>query len=207
MEFFPRKAIDDAGTFMTESDVKTLTGWYNEEHRHYHNLEHINKIWSYYNAMFWKEPHYKKMLFTTIFHDSVYEIGAEPGLNEYNSAMVFNRYAYISKDNHKLHADDVREIFECIIATADHNNPRNDKLPAWCHIFLDLDLYELGSDSETYKENGMKIQHEYTSKISLDEYKAGRKVWARNMLERPIFRVFKTRENNAFLNLTSEFDG
>lgn len=59
-------------------DVNTLLSMWNESHRHYHNLNHLNDIIGQINEnkRNFTEKEYDKLLITALFHKAVFESGS-----------------------------------------------------------------------------------------------------------------------------------
>lgn len=204
MERFPRNPFSEIHTIITLPNWRYwLSNQYHTGKRFYHNDVHLNKIWSYYNALYYKEGHYKVMLLTTLFHDSIYEPGAKN--NEIESAKYFEQWCWQQENARLIFTyDEFKGIRDTIIATADHTNPKNEDLPEWGKIFLDLDLYELGSSKEIFKKNSVLIRNEFGEIDDLLFYK-GRLKWLEHMMaSERIFWIFENREEQARINLANE---
>jgi predicted metal-dependent HD superfamily phosphohydrolase len=178
---------------------------YNNPNRVYHNTEHICKIWHYYlNNNPGHHSWHERIKITTIFHDVIYNVGSST--NEIDSAnymlTVLGLNTMAGTPRYQAPAGVFAEIYDTIIATCDHTLAENSDLPEWSKMFLDLDLFELGSSQNVYDENTLKIAAEYMSKYSKVEMLAARKRWVVKMLDAPkIFWHFTDRENQARLNL------
>lgn len=201
MEFFPHNPFADPLFYdkIPSTLRRKITKAYREPSRKYHNQWHLTKIWSLYLAMFRDDEQIKqKIFYTTIFHDLVYVPGAKD--NEEKSAEIFMKFSdgIFSNPNRE-------EIELVILATKDHTNPNHDSLPEWGKIFLDLDLYELASFPEIYRQNSELIRQEFLPFITPEEFEEGRQKFLKLMLDSPkIFRIFPLRDKYARINLRTE---
>ncbi len=95
-------------------DVNTLLSMWNESHRYYHNLDHLNDLIQQINEdkTNLSQKEYEKLLIISLFHDCVYDPMADD--NEWKSAQFFMECA-VDKSNH-----DIIEIRQAIIDTKNH---------------------------------------------------------------------------------------
>jgi pantetheine-phosphate adenylyltransferase len=134
---------------------------YNERHRYFHDLSHINKLLSNTSDMFVQqeisEDIFIDLFLVILFHDIVYEPWNKiPGDNEKRSAEVFKQYFNI--ESHK-------DVYDAIIDTYERKNDTELK-----RIFNKLDLSIL-YESEFLEliEYENKIFKEYQF-LDIDEY-------------------------------------
>ena len=71
-------------------DINTLLTMWNETHRHYHNLDHLNELVDQINDIKsgYSEKEYEKLILTALFHDCIYEPSRND--NEERSAHFFD---------------------------------------------------------------------------------------------------------------------
>ena len=186
--------------YILSSGLKTdIRARYEEPHRFYHNTEHIGKIWQYYWWHTRNQSWNERIKLATIFHDVIYEVGSVN--NELRSAQFMLSSMGMTYKDGSVFA----EIHDTILATKDHTNPAYDSMYEWSLMFLDLDLYELGSELDVFKANTVKVTAELATKYSAEEIITGRQAWLEKMLSsKRIFRYFKERESKARLNLEHE---
>lgn len=179
---------------------------YNEPHRKYHNLDHIQSILD-------KIPLFEKAYgfgsdvrlwieLIAWYHDVVYVPGPQQPSNEFVSAGKFKSDMW--KGLIPLDRDDdfvVEEIWSAIYGTRHHKTPAN-----WiAAIFFDLDLADMGTDS--YVENSFKIREEFGQFTDL-EWLTGRRKFLADFLSRPfIYHTslgYKLWEDKARRNMELE---
>lgn len=122
---------------------------YQQNHRVYHNLEHITTLLDYFvegQQLFSLDP----VLFylTAWFHDLVYNPLAQD--NEIQSANLFQQ--------NLPNIPQAETIKNMIMSTKGHL-PRLDSID--CLFFLDCDLAILGSDEQSFRSYSQKIRNEY----------------------------------------------
>lgn len=149
---------------------------YNESHRHYHNLSHIQAMMDNFNTIQDKIIHHDVLTFAIFYHDCIYHCQQQSVSNERQSADYF-------VDNFKnyLPNDLLQKVQIFILATQKHTLLSDDKDLAY---FLDLDLLILGQDWEIYRLYCANIAKEYAH-INPILYKIGRAKILRQFLKRP----------------------
>lgn len=169
---------------MPPMDQQTIFDVYAQEHRFYHNLNHIEGI----VKLIPKDRYYTKVLIeAAVFHDFVYMHGPQPlGLNESLSVAEYALYTFKSffknpttspyaQDPESMEHE--RLVIEAINATAYHlvdqfNISESTKL------FLDLDLQTLASTWEEFLVYDAAIEKELGGKVD------GRNEFLRALLSR-----------------------
>ena len=102
---------------------------YNESDRYYHNLSHINHIWSLLGSHTEVEDP-ETVLFSTIYHDIIYEVSQND--NEEKSAkFAANRLNLITWPSEKI-----EKCRQQILATKNHSLSTNNDT----NLFIDADL-------------------------------------------------------------------
>lgn len=161
-----KSILDSSKWIFDESLIKTLEKIHSAPYRKYHNMEHLEKIWKYFNEDCLVGEYHDEVAITTMMHDVVYIPGSKT--NELESANYF--WNIVGETNNPK----IKDIFDTIVATKNHIDENNQHLPRWSKLFLDLDVYELGSDWEIFKENGDKIFKEFSYVFTEEEILKGR---------------------------------
>ena len=152
-----------------------LVRCYEERHRHYHTLTHIEECLGEAASVPLDEPSRARLCLAIWFHDAVYAIGCTD--NEVQSAELFRRSAP------GLPAGLVEDVALLILATQRHEvTPQNDS--PLLRLFLDIDLAILGAPAERFARYDREIRQEYAS-IPLLFYAPKRKKALRRFLDRP----------------------
>jgi len=156
---------------------------YSEQHRHYHNLNHIAYLFSWCDKYIDGIKYPAVVGFAIIYHDIIYDTYRQD--NEEQSAEIAEAHLTQLNINSKL----IKNIREFILATKNHVIEEDSLLKEDLAMFLDFDMAILASADDFYKSYREKIRQEY-SKYSDDLYKAGRKLALQKMLEMPV--IFNT---------------
>ena len=100
-------------------DVNTLLSMWNESHRHYHTLNHLNDLIDQINEnkSKYSGKEYEKLILTALFHDCVYDTMVDD--NEEKSADFFMECCQ-DKSNR-----DVLEVKQMILDTKTHESTKN----------------------------------------------------------------------------------
>ena len=168
---------------------------YSSKSRHYHNLEHLENMFTELNKIQSKVKDLDCLLYAIYYHDIIYK--PTKSNNEYQSALTFkNRIA-------KTSFDKLQKCMSQIEATKEHKISNDYDT----NILLDLDLSILGKSSKEYKTYSENIRKEY--QIYPDfMYRKGRKKVLKKILE--LNSIYKTDyfkqlyENQAKENLKLE---
>lgn len=161
LELAPNGKKEAAAIFMR---LGLLRRRYEEKHRFYHNLDHVEHGYQIHNKFFGLMD--TPTFFAWTYHDSIYEPTAKD--NEAQSAKLF------MEDNSVLGFSmrDADQIAMLILSTT-HTGEKN--------LITDIDLSGLGSDPEVYDANTAKIRREYA--FASDEmWKAGRTAFIERFL-------------------------
>ncbi|WP_452224883.1 HD domain-containing protein [Lacinutrix chionoecetis] len=183
-------------TSLTEELWTQIERKYNQNNRHYHNLNHIYNLLFQAEALKHEIHELEAFKFAIWYHDIIYKSSKKN--NEEKSAV----FAEKALNSICFDTERIKIVSKLIVSTKKHeliltNNLDNSYL-------LDLDLSILGSDWKTYSKYIENIRKEY--KIYPDfVYKPGRKKVLNHFLERETLyftEVFKTKfEKQARLNL------
>lgn len=151
----------------------TILDIWNESHRHYHNLNHLNSLLNKIEERFqngeFDEKMKEKLIITALFHDIVYEPGKDD--NEEKSAQFLLEVA-IDKSN-----PDILEIERAILETKDHKS--STKLS---EVFNDMDMSIVEEGFEELLEWEKGIYQEF--KQFGDKYKSGRLKFLESLLDK-----------------------
>lgn len=148
---------------------------YLSQHRHYHNLNHIAHLFTFFERYMDRITNPAVMGFAILYHDVVYDTFSAD--NEEQSA------AFAEAHLRQLHVNAalIDKVQQFIKATKDHEIQQSVSLPNDMAFFLDFDMAILGADEHMYKMYSKKIRQEY-SKYSDEVYKEGRKLALQKIL-------------------------
>lgn len=156
-----------------KADVNILLSMWNENQRHYHNLDHLNelidKIDEKRDSLTEKE--YEKLVLTALFHDIVYDPCKRD--NEEKSADFFMSMCE-DKSN-----KDILEIKQAILDTKSHK-PQSKV----SNIFCDLDMSIVESNFDKLLEWEKGIESEYIPCFGKEAYKEGRLKFLESLLDK-----------------------
>jgi predicted metal-dependent HD superfamily phosphohydrolase len=152
---------------------------YSQKDRHYHNLEHLENMFSELDAIKDSISNYSKISFSVFYHDVIYDASSKS--NEEKSA----EFAKARLQQLNINETDISEIYQQILATKAHEGSDDKDL----NYLLDADLSILGKDLETYIDYTKKIRKEYSIYPDL-LYKPGRKKVLQHFLV--MENIFKT---------------
>lgn len=156
--------------YQIKANLNMLFDMWNERHRHFHNIEHLNDIIDQiYNDSKIEEKQKELLYLTALFHDIVYEPTRDD--NEEESAEFFLNLCE-DKTN-----PDILSIREAILDTKKHES----KTPL-DELFnkFDMNIIERDIDSLMKWEHG--ISQEYKSYG--DAYKKGRLNFLESLLDK-----------------------
>lgn len=152
-------------------DISIILNMWNESHRYYHNLDHLNDILEMIenDKSLYTEKEFEKLIITAIFHDCVYDPLRTD--NEEKSAYFFEKCCTL-KDS------DINHIINMILETKNHKS--NSKLSE-SFINYDMSIVNEDYDRLLYWEHG--IYNEYKSYGN--DYKKGRLLFLESLLNNP----------------------
>jgi pantetheine-phosphate adenylyltransferase len=153
-------------------DINTILAMWNESHRHYHNLNHLNDLISQINEnkSNFTEKEYEKLMLTAIFHDVVYDPSSST--NEENSANFLMNCA-VDKTN-----SDILDVKQMILDTKTHNSTTN-----LSESFNKYDMNIVERDFDQLLEWEKGISKEYST-YSKEKYKEGRLKFLESLLDK-----------------------
>ena len=176
---------------------KEIEFQYSQKERHYHNLEHLDNMFSELELVKSNISNFSNISFSVFYHDVIYN--ATSKLNEEKSAgLAKERLQEMSVEQKSID-----QIYDQISATKSHQKSIDEDI----NYFLDVDLSILGKDTQTYLDYTKKIRKEYSIYPDL-LYNPGRKKVLKYFLD--LENIFKTDyfknkyENQAKINLEYE---
>jgi len=149
---------------------------YSEQHRHYHNLNHIAHLFTLLDKYIGKITNPAVVGFAILYHDVVYDTYSAN--NEEQSAAFAETHLRQLNVNSGL----INNVKTFIEATKDHIIPEEVSLRNDLSYFLDFDMAILCADEDTYNMYREKIRQEY-SKYPDKVYKEGRKLALQKVIE------------------------
>jgi predicted metal-dependent HD superfamily phosphohydrolase len=169
-----------------------LASLYAEEHRKYHNLNHIDPMLGWLDATGERNDCVELAIW---FHDAVYDpLGKD---NEAKSARFFTDHlgSYVSAS--------LNEDMERLILATDASRPRTGREDE--NLIIDIDLSILGASPKDYAAYRDAIRHEYSA-VPEGKFTAGRAAILRRFLSQPIYATgfFGQLESQARLNIQGE---
>lgn len=152
---------------------------YTERERYYHNLEHLENMFSELDSVKDKISNFSNISFSVFYHDVIYD--ASSRINEEESS----EFSKLRLQKLNLDPGCIEKVSEQIIATKAHQK----SIDRDTNYLLDADLSILGKDLETYIDYTKKIRKEYSIYPDL-LYKPGRKDVLKHFLA--LENIFKT---------------
>jgi len=168
---------------------------YNEPHRKYHNLKHINDCLAEFSKVFHlaKEPNALELAIW--YHDAIYEIGASD--NEKKSSFLADGIMSGFLVSEEL----IKTVKDIIVATEHNKIPESFD----AKLMLDIDISNIGS-ADKFKETNKLIREEY-SLVPDNLFASGRSNILQSFLDRSsiyLTEIFQERyEQSARENITS----
>lgn len=153
-------------------DINTLLSMWNESHRSYHTLDHLNDLINQINEnkSKYSEKEYEKLLITSLFHDCVYDPMRQD--NEEKSASFFLECCSDKNDA------DIQDINQMILDTKTHQS--NSKLSESFNYY-DMNIVERDFNQLLKWEEGI---HEEYSAYGNHAYKVGRLQFLESLLDK-----------------------
>lgn len=151
-------------------DINIILDMWNESHRSYHNLNHLNDIMNQINKdkPKYTQEEYEKLILTALFHDCVYDPKRTD--NEEKSAEFLMNCA-LDKDD-----DFINDVKKMIIDTKTHK--ASNSLSSF---FIKYDMNIVERDFESLLEWEKGIAKEY--KMYKDKYKKNRIKFLKSLLK------------------------
>lgn len=169
---------------------------YTEKHREYHNLNHLEELFNYFDKYQNEIQNNDAVAFGIFYHDYVYEVWRKD--NEEKSAKKATEI--LQQINFPFQY--LKIVEDLIISTKNHTRLTPDQ-----GFMIDFDLAILGQSQEIYTSYTQKIREEYKI-VPAIIYKQGRKKVLNHFLEKD--NIFQTStlksqfEEQARINLSQE---
>lgn len=152
-------------------DIGTILGMWNESHRSYHGLDHLNDLISLIEErkQEYTEKECEKMMLAALFHDAVYDPASKT--NEEDSARFLMECA-------QEKSDDIKHVRDMILETKSHaaTTPLSE---SFCG--LDMNIVERGIEDLIEWERGISEEYSIYPK---EEYKEGRIKFLESLLDK-----------------------
>ena len=174
-----------------------ISSKYNEPHRFYHTLVHLEKMWKNISDLVGNSNKFSLLLLATVYHDIIYD--THSSTNEENS------FKELENDFGKLLLfHELDELENLIIGTKKHELFE----PCFEHeLFLDSDLLILGSEKKEYIEYRDSIRKEYNW-VDEETYRNERAKVLQSFLDRKFiyytYQMQRNYEEKARNNLKEE---
>ena len=190
--------------YIAFEDRRHLNILYSQAHRAYHGLPHPSHVFEYMYVIKSKYSNLPDFMFAdkifptfiTAWHDAYYDVGAKD--NEVRSAQLWASSVTAAQYKQEL----VYEIYAGIEASANHWDPANEALSARIQVFLDADIYALGSHYDVFAHDGRNVIKEFSTHFDRDEVIAGRKAWYESILAKErIYWICRDREDQVRRNM------
>lgn len=122
---------------------------YEEKHRHYHNLEHVQYLIDQINELELIRRDRLILIYTAFYHDVIYTPGSTQ--NEVKSSeFAINQLTQL-----KVDVSIIRSVERSILATSNHKSDNT-----LTQLFLDIDLSILAASAVRYKKYSKAIKME-----------------------------------------------
>ena len=171
---------------------------YSQKHRKYHNLNHLNEMFSYFDVFVDELDHPEEVAFAIFYHDIIYNVLKSN--NEEKSAKIAVKYLSVMK----IEAEVINRVNQLILDTKTHQTLTNDG-----NFLMDFDLAILGQPEKEYQLYTSQIREEYKVFPNII-YTKGRKKVLQHFLDNEA--IFKTAffydkfEKQAKSNLQQELN-
>ncbi len=161
---------------LAESALEKLQAAYRENHRFYHNLDHIQ--WMLDRLAETEGAENSFLVLAVWFHDAVYDPRSKT--NEADSAALVGEWLP------ELNSDDREKLDHLILGTA-HGSPRTMDVES--DLLCDVDLSILGTEEVRYREYSEAVRKEY-SFVPREDYRKGRAAVLQSFLDQD--QIFQT---------------
>lgn len=170
---------------------------HSEKKRHYHNLIHLENMFSELIPVKDKISDFTVISFSVFYHDVIYNAASKS--NEEKSA----EFALARLETLDLSKTEIQKVYEQILATKSHQKSGDQDT----NFLLDADLSVLGKDFEAYVVYTQQIRKEYSIYPDFLYRPGRRKVLEHFLQSESIFKTdyFKEKyETRARENIASE---
>jgi len=171
---------------------------YSQKHRKYHNINHLNEMFHYFDKYRDELNHPEEVAYAIFYHDIIYKVLKNN--NEEKSAKIATKYLTLLKVN----AEIIERVHQLILDTKTHQTLTNDG-----KFMMDFDLAILGQPEEIYQLYTSQIRKEYNVFPDI-LYNNGRKKVLQHFIDKEaIFSTvffYNEFEKQAKYNLTLELN-
>lgn len=185
-----------SSSVLINSVFEEVIRYYNQPHRYYHNLKHIQEVLQIIDTLNNSVCDLYSLKIAAWFHDLIYD----PQANDNEEQSTHIASIYLTQLN--ISQSTINTVNELILSTKDHQ-PFNEN----SKILLDADLAILGANPSEYNNYCRAIRLEY-SWLNNQDYCQGRKKVLENFLEQnQIYytpKMYKLKEKQARINLLNE---
>ncbi len=189
-------SFSTAPTTLVNSTFQLIVDQYNQKHRHYHTLKHVNQLLDDIRQLRLIPRDRSILTYAAFFHDVIYDPKSEE--NEIKSAALARSCLQ------QLNVDSSIINSTCRTILSTHNHQSENELS---QLFIDMDLKILASKVSNYLNYVSAIRKEYCS-IPFLLYRQGRVNFLKRMLTKAtIFQTHLYRseyEQKARKNLALE---
>ncbi len=195
LQLLTKNAVNES---IIEEQWQNLLTYYQESHRHYHNLTHLQELFELLLPFEAKLEHPEAVYFAIFYHDIIYSAFRKD--NELKSAEYADKVLPLLKVDTMI----AQLTYSLIIATKDHHAllPSND-----FHYFLDADLAILGVSWEKYDVYAKAIRQEYRHVPNILYRRSRKKVLQHLLQKTPLYytpEFFERFEAQARANIKME---
>jgi predicted metal-dependent HD superfamily phosphohydrolase len=156
---------------------ETVARRYNEAHRAYHTLTHIDSMLTRMDSL---DRESDAIELATWFHDAVYDPTRSD--NEERSAEMFDEFARRFSLSEEL----TTRVRRFVLATTKHRLDGDLATDVDAQLFLDLDLSILAASQAEYDAYARGIRHEYAH-VPREAYLQGRPQVLRSLTSKAVF--------------------
>jgi predicted metal-dependent HD superfamily phosphohydrolase len=157
-----------------EAVAVDLLGRYGEPHRAYHDASHLAEVLTAVELLADQADDLPVVVAAAWWHDAVYDVRAEPGRNEADSAELAERVLL----GWSVEPRRVARVGELVRMTAAHDPARGDRDG---ELLSDADLAVLAAGPERYARYVADVRREYAHVPDAD-FAAGRSAVLRELL-------------------------
>lgn len=193
-----------ADVFISRRDViQIMDGYYMEPHRFYHTPRHILECVQEANHFEFEFP--GEGYLAILIHDAAYDIGESDMQNVIDSAKIAEEEASAFVKGFKMLVPGV--VKKNVMATSHIDEHIIDADSA---LIADIDMSILSSSPIRYQIYAKDIMSEFSTKYSLEQYTAGRKLFLESAIAKADLGflyhtpMFKLRTAQAIKNMTWE---
>lgn len=168
-----QRAWDDLGLDAPDDLCQRLMMVYDQPHRHYHSLQHLQECIVHFESAMGLANHPSEVEMALWFHDAIYDPHAKD--NEQRSAD----WAVAELTRHGVGAASVQRVHALIMATCHSATPSDPDQ----QLLVDIDLSILGAHPARFAEYDRQVSAEY-GWVETGVYQTKRKTVLKGFLAR-----------------------